>query len=108
METQSTKLLGEASQRSAELSSMTEAAETLAQTARTLTAQRALAERYVADRSERRVALRLQLTEVSEAVKERKATVETLRSQVASQQISIRVGSRSPSFRHDANYLKLS
>ncbi|VDK39726.1 unnamed protein product [Taenia asiatica] len=89
VEARSTKLLSEASQRSAELSSITEAAETLAQTARTLTAQRALAERYVADRSERRVALRLQLAEVSESVRERKAAVETLRSQVASQQISI-------------------
>ncbi|CUT98772.1 epidermal growth factor receptor substrate [Echinococcus multilocularis] len=90
VEAQSTKLLAEASQRSTELSSMTAAAETLAQTALNLAAQRALAERYVADRSERRAALRLQLTEVSEAAKERKVAVETLRGQVASQQISIR------------------
>ncbi|EUB61403.1 Epidermal growth factor receptor substrate 15-like protein [Echinococcus granulosus] len=91
VEAQSTKLLVEASQRSTELSSMTAAAETLAQTALNLAAQRALAERYVADRSERRAALRLQLTEVSEAAKERKVAVETLRGQVTTQQISIRL-----------------
>ncbi|KAM3173021.1 hypothetical protein ACTXT7_013354 [Hymenolepis weldensis] len=74
-----------------EIARMSAALETLGTTARNLTAQHAAAERYVADlRNERRTALRNQLSEATDAVKAKKATVNALRAQLTSQQISIR------------------
>ncbi|KAM7536548.1 hypothetical protein Aperf_G00000088156 [Anoplocephala perfoliata] len=74
-----------------EIARMSAALETLGSTARNLTAQHAAAERYVADlRNERRATLRNQLTEAADAVKAKKAAVDTLRAQLASQQMSIR------------------
>lgn len=75
-----------------EITRMSAALETLGSTARNLTAQHAAAERYVSDlRNERRATLRNQLTEVADAVKVKKAAVDTLRAQLTSQQKSIRV-----------------
>lgn len=75
-----------------EIARMSAALETLGTTARNLTAQHAAAERYVADlRNERRAALQNQLSEAADAVKAKKATVDALRAQLTSQQISIRV-----------------
>nr|CDS33583.1 epidermal growth factor receptor substrate [Hymenolepis microstoma] len=74
-----------------EIARMSAALETLGATARSLTAQHAAAERYVADlRNERRAALRNQLSEATDAVRAKKATVDALRAQLTSQQISIR------------------
>lgn len=91
LEAQCASLSASEAEAESSLAATVAAADTLAQTARNLVTQRSLAERYVSDRSDTRAALRQQLTEVSNAVKTRKATVETLRSQVASQQITIRV-----------------